>query len=168
MSDHHDKAQEYSILTLEYFLKHKDVVLRKLKHAQTATKKSLEEVEKTGDCNNHTKIIEQYDNAWDEIIIGFKRDGVTENDLSLIETLLSALPRIIKKIYDFLIEQDQKLQALMRELSLPKYQYALSLAEKIQSAPDIMSGIPAKEYDLCVQDKAKSYLLLHGKIKKLS
>ena len=78
----------------------------------------------------------------------FKNAGLTEEELSSIEKALERIPRLIKKYYDLLVEQDKVLQDLMRELESDEYKNALETVSRIQSGADALSGLDMDEFDI--------------------
>lgn len=99
---------------LEHYMKHYDSVLRKLGHAKVATQKSMKEIDSeeaiagSGDYKELSEI-KAYDGMWQKVIDLFAGAGVSEEELLKIETILGGMPRIIKKYYEVLVQQDEVL-----------------------------------------------------------
>lgn len=151
----HDPKKTEVLMTyvLEHYVKHSEVVLKKLGHAQTATHKSINEIESKSDAPadkppSELKQMYAYDQMWDKVISQFRVSGLTEDELSQIERVLDRIPRMIKKYYDLLVEQDKILQELMRDLESVEYKKAMELVKRIQSQPDLLSGLAPDEFDL--------------------
>lgn len=149
----HKNAERLMCSVLEYYIKHHDVVLKKLDHARDATKKSINEIDVVSKASildvpdEQKQEIQAYDDMWMQIIEHFRDSGVSEDELIKIEEILTKIPRLIKKYYDLLVEQDHVLQKLMEELKSDEYQEALEITENIQSRTDSLSGLSPHEFD---------------------
>jgi len=144
----------------EYYLKHYQVVQKKIVHARTATQQSMEEYEHTQGNSKDSKEfqdMEKCDSLWHMITELFKNAGVAEDDLTKIESILLTIPRTIKQYYDTLIEQDKPLLLLVKELAAEKYKKACEIIENIQKRPNEMSGLDSKEYDAA--EDTQAYIL---------
>ncbi len=147
-------ADEVMLHACEHYLKHHDVVFKKLLHTQEATLQSLQEIKdlckKLDERTRSEEIarVKKYDDMWGQIIGLFRDAGVSEEELGKIETVLSSIPESIDKFYRVLLEKDIALLALMAELESDHYKRALSIVRKVQSRPDPLSGLPASEYDV--------------------
>ncbi len=150
----HEKADELMGFALEYYMKRRDVVLKKLTHAQNATQRSIDELDASNDDSKpdappeKLREIHAYDKMWEQIIAMFKTAGMSDSDLTDVEETLSKIPNLIKRYYDLLVEQDKVLQALIQEIHSDEYKNALALVQKIQAKPDLMSGLDPQEFDL--------------------
>jgi hypothetical protein len=146
-----DRAHELMSLVLEHYIKHHEVVFKKLHIAQEATVKSLQELEKMAPglqskSGNTIDDIRKYEHMWGAIIEMFKAHGATEDDLERIEHVLLAIPRAIKQHYDAIIEQDKALQKLIASLNTDEYKKAVAIINEVQSRPNPMSGLGPEEY----------------------
>ena len=142
-------VDEIMALAMEHYLVHHQVVLKKLQHAQTATRQSFQEIERMPDQKRQTARteIEKYDAFWKKTIDMFKSSGIAEEGLQQIEKVLTTIPRIIKKFYDALVRADAELLDLMRQIASDKYKKAYSVIYKLQSKPDMMSGLGPEEFE---------------------
>ena len=122
-------------LTLEYYIKHHEVVSRKLGHARDAT----DQVE------NHTA--KRYSHLWKEIIQIFHSVSLSEEELRTIEEIIEKLPAQIKKIYDQLVALDQVLQKLIKELDQDCYRDALKFAKEVQKKASAFFNFDVEIYD---------------------
>lgn len=144
---------------LNHYIKHYDVVFKKLGHAKSATHQSIKEISKTAK-HSESKVAQElaemqaYDAMWEKIIEMFQEAGVGEEELAKIELVLNKIPRLIKKYYDLLVEQDTVLQELMVELESEEYKKALAITRKIQAKPDMLSGLDPSEFDLEINKNA--------------
>ncbi|MCB9991382.1 MAG: hypothetical protein H6867_08385 [Rhodospirillales bacterium] len=147
------EADTLMTYVLDHYMKHYDAVLRKLGHAKSATRQSISDIHDenkapSGGDYNELKEIQAYEGMWQKVIDLFACSGVSEDELQKIEIILNGLPHIIDKYYKVLVQQDEILQALIEELGAEKYQNAIARTKKIQSVPDLMSGLDPSEYDL--------------------
>lgn len=149
------RADELMELVLDYYIKHHQVVFKKLHKAQEATHKSIAELEglslaagtdapPADEAKLH--IVREYDQMWEQIITLFKAHGATEEDLARIEDILLGIPRTIKRHYDMLVQQDRELQALIASLKTEEYKKACQIISKVQSMPNPMTGLTHEEY----------------------
>lgn len=123
-------------LANEYENKHKDVVRKKLLHAQSATKQCFEDLNRISSGGGSQQIQElenKYSKIW-TVILG-RYDCATvvpEKMLAKIEHFLKKLPAMIINIYNSLIQSDKKLIKLMGEISDKKYKTALKIIKHVQ------------------------------------
>ena len=149
-----EEADELLDTVLEHYVKHHEVVLRKLEHAQSATAQGIQEIKTIGNTPKEQKAensaveLERYDELWDSIIEMFRSSGISEEELSQIEQVLTMTPKIIRKYYELLTQQDKILQELIVEMNSEKYTQALNVVNKVQSQPNPMTMLPPEEYDL--------------------
>lgn len=123
------------------YLIQRDIVFRKLQHAQMATQCGLHETElmerqaPTADAKNAGEIaqIGKYSTLWMNVIDGFNNFFMTEKDLWKIENILGSLPQRIMKFYKVLIDRDIVLQGLIKEITKEKYIKAKEMIEAVQS-----------------------------------
>ncbi len=150
-----ERADELMELVLDYYVRHHQVVFKKLHKAQEATVKSIEELEglsvsagTAAQPADQAKLhmVREYDQMWEQIIILFKAHGATEEDLARIENILLGIPRTIKRHYDMLVQQDKELQALIASLKTDEYKQACEIIGKVQSMPNPMTGLTQREY----------------------
>ena len=158
------KTESVMACVLEHYLKHYDIVLKKLSHARDATKQSIKELdeislnnEDSSDSDEDRVIVEAYDGMWDTVITQFRDAGATEEDLLKIEAVLEKIPRLIKKYYDTLVEQDALLQEIIKEIQAPKYAEAMKITKKIQGGTDMLSGLEPDEFEL--PDSVKAFII---------
>lgn len=147
-------ALEATNHALEHYMRHHEVVLRKLRHAHEATVTSIRELEAmlhaVEEAAEHGDLAEvrKYDGLWEGIINTFRHAGISEDELSRVEDVLLDIPRAIRVHYDELIRQDQTLQKMIADLGADKYKRAFAIIREAQSAINPMSGLPADEYDI--------------------
>lgn len=142
-----EESLEMMQLVFNHYLNHHKAVFKKLHHARDATQKSYEELEHlTGDLRVSQDAPQPltrahiYDTMWGNILDLFKDYGVTENELDAIDSILTDIPRQIKKHYEILIEQDRILKALISKLHTPEYQKALSLIQEVQERSETLTN----------------------------
>ena len=137
----------------EHYLKHHSVVLRKLVHAQDATLKSIQEIEelrkqiKADEAHHEFQTVKKYEKMWKQIIELFENSGLSEAEVQKVEDMLVTIPKVIKRYYEVLIQQDKVLHELIEELNSEKYKVALAAVKKIQSRPNLMTGLGPEEYE---------------------
>lgn len=149
-----EDKQEASSLThmlLDYYLKHNEIVLTKLKFAQEATQKCLSEVrttyEKLHDKDN-TNIAEfkDFDNMWEEVIKLFVNNGLSEDEMHQIEKLVTRIPKEIKKHYDDLSQQDKSFMTLVESINHNAYVRAKEKVMIVQKQPSPFNGKTIDDY----------------------
>lgn len=128
---------------LEHYLKHHEIVLKKLIHAQKATEMSMQKLQQLSDNDSSSGNI---DAQWSDIIEIFRDFGANEDELFGIEELLGAVPTPIKEPYVELVENDQELQQLKAELKSDEYHKAREIVQKVQSEPNPITGMTADDY----------------------
>ena len=149
-----DSAHEAMACVMEHYIRHHEVVLKKLTHARDATVASIREIEDmvkrldTAAANDELKEVRKYDGLWAAIIEMSRHAGVSEEELSRIEDVLTEIPRAIKLHYDSLLKQDKALLEMIEQLSHEKYRRAFDVIRKAQSGPNMMSGLEPDEYDM--------------------
>lgn len=132
-------------MLLDHYLRHHEVVLKKLKFAQSATKQCIEEIrnvhEKMRDRDN-TNIHEftDFDKMWEDIIGLFVDGGLSEDELFKIESLITTVPQDIKIQYDSLSQQDKSFLALVESMNSIAYKKAKERVMKLQSRPSPLTG----------------------------
>lgn len=150
-----ETGQRLMELVLDHYVKHHGVVLRKLIHAQTATIQSLEEIdgatakqeESLTDSLRELHVVKRYEEMWAEILDLFRSCCLSEPELQKIENLLVTVPKIIRKYYELLVQQDKVLQALIEELQAEKYKRAFAAVDQVQARPNPMTGLTSEIYD---------------------
>jgi len=155
-----EKAEELVGYALEHYLKHRDAVMKKLGHAHTATSKSIKDIDESDVGSKDRDVCIAYDGMWLDIIEKFKESGVSEDDLSKVDHILTRIPALIKNYYDAFVAQDKALQALLQGLESPEYKQALQAVKTIQSEPDMLSGLDPDEFDLEPFKAKKSVLII--------
>lgn len=152
----HETAGQLSECVLGHYVKHHHVVLGKLRLTQRATKQTLEKISTGGeevhnkDDNMTIDSLEQCQKIWDENIQLFTDAGISEDGLSKIDKVLTAIPTTIKKSYDSLLEDEPDLLKAMDDLqqSAAEYKVAYDRVQTIQTRPDKMSGMDPSQYDV--------------------
>lgn len=143
-------AKDLMQIVLEHYLKHHEIVLKKLIHAQKATEMSMDRLKEMSESGS----VGDVDAMWSEIIEMFRDFGASEDELFNIEDLLGTVPSTIKKPYIELVEQDEELQQLKSELRSEEYQKAKQVVAKVQDEPNPMSHMTADEYKDAVEDSS--------------
>ena len=146
-----EEAVSLTDMLLDHYLKHHEIVLAKLKFAQDATKKSLDEVRTTHEKvreRDNTNIHEfaDFEKMWEEVIKMFLEGGLSENDIFEIEKLVTTVPEDIKKHYDDLSQQDKSFMTLVEGLNADAYKKAKSRVVKLQEQPNPLNGKTANDY----------------------
>ena len=151
-----DRTASQQVMELSYtgYVMYHDVISRKLKHAQTATKCSLHETR----CRKEADAIEvnsaeladlkKYDAFWQTIIDNFRNTFLPEAELKRIDAILGSLPQMIVKFYNILVGQDSILQKLLNELKNEKYTKANEAIAAVQSKTCALSGLEPDEFNL--------------------
>jgi hypothetical protein len=149
------QAEEATLAVMEHYVRHHEVVLRKLNHAHKATLDSIREIEEMmaelNDASAHVSElaeVRKYDSLWITIIDMFRQAGVSETELGKIEGVLGGIPRAIKTHYDALVAQDKVLLKMIEDLGAEKYRRAFEMIRQVQSKPNPMTGLSPYEYDL--------------------
>ena len=149
------KAEEATLAVMEHYIRHHEVVLRKLNHAHKATLDSIHEIEQMmaelEDASAHAHElaeVRKYDGLWITIIDMFRQAGVSETELGKIEGVLTGIPRAIKIHYDALVAQDKVLLKMISDLGAEKYRRAFEMIREVQAQPNPMTGLSPYEYDI--------------------
>ncbi len=141
-----EESEELLHTLFEHYIQHSEILLKKLRHAQTATKQSMDEGEGKQDQ------LSDFERMWQEIIDLFLGSGLSETDIYAIEKLITTIPDDIGQHYKKLSEQDESLKELVKNLDPETYKKASNVATKLQDKPNPLSGLSAQNY----KDKAKS------------
>lgn len=135
---------------LDYYVKLHEVVQKKLGHAKTATQHGLEKFT-ADDGSDLPQKLAELDQLWNEILEMFREAGLSTQDLEEIEKTLMLIPNAIRAHYEDLIERDRALRALIDEITsrdyLEAYEHARRITKKLQSAPNLMSGLKPDDYE---------------------
>lgn len=141
------------MLVLDHYLKHHQIVLKKLRIAKQSTHISINEIKDIKERFDlkteikEFKDIDHMNDLWTEIISLFEHSGISEEELHEIEKVLITVPKAIKQHYVKLLEQDQELTKLIETIQSDRYQKAYKIVKDIQNEPNPMSGLEAKEYN---------------------
>lgn len=158
------QAEDATLAVMEHYIRHHEVVLRKLTHAHEATIASIQEIEAMmADLDDAARThelaeVKKYDGLWLTIIDMFRGAGVSETELGKIEGVLTGIPHAIKTHYDALVEKDKVLMKMIEDLGAEKYRRAFELIRKAQSGTNPMSGLSSHEYDLGDEDETAPLL----------
>lgn len=153
-SSNGESEQESLSLThmlLDYYLKHNEIVLMKLKFAQEATQKCISEVrstyQKLQDKDN-TNIAEfkDFDQMWEEVIKLFVANDLSEDEMHQIERLVTRVPKEIKKHYDDLSQQDKSFMTLLESINHNAYMRAKEKVMITQEQPSPFNGKTIQDY----------------------
>ncbi len=150
-----EQSADMMRIVFDHYLNHHKAVFKKLHHAKDATQRSYEELEEyTGSLRVSDDAPEPMTGAhaheamWGNILEMFKDYGATEEELDAIDTILTEIPKTIKKHYDILVEQDAILKDLISKLHTEEYKRAAALVREVQSRPNPMSGLDAQVYNV--------------------
>ncbi len=153
-----EESHELTKSLLDSYLKHHEIVFSKLKFAQEATQKGIEQIRKTyEDVKDHnaTNILEfkNFDQMWEEIIEMFVAGGLTEEEVFKIEDVITGIPPDIKEHYDSLTAQDKTFLTLVESLNVSAYKKAKQKVSELQSRPNVMSGMSGDEYQEVIDEE---------------
>lgn len=148
-----DEAESVSMteMLLDHYMKHHEVVLSKLKFAQDATRKGIQELrnahEKVRKLDN-TNILTftDFETMWEGIIDAFVKGGIEEEELFKIEKLITTIPADIKEHYDELSNQDKSFLSLVESLNVDAYRKAKQRVARLQQQPNPLNGKSSADY----------------------
>ncbi len=146
-----EEAFSLTNMLLEHYMRHHEIVLMKLKFAQSATKKCIDDVREThakikSHDNTSIHAFKDFDKMWETILETFIQGGISEEELFKIEKLITSVPKDIKKHYDDLSAQDKTFLTLVESLNSSAYQKAKERVEKIQKLPNPLNGKSSEDY----------------------
>ena len=139
-----NEASEFTDAALDHYLKHYQLVLKKLVLAQKATKMSFEKLE----ALSSTKSAEDLQSIWSEIIEVFAECGLSEDELFEIEAVLCNIPKDVKEPYEKLVAKDESIQELIKSIDKSRYEQAMSVIKETQSVPNPLSGLSPEDYEV--------------------
>ncbi|MCB9990725.1 MAG: hypothetical protein H6867_05025 [Rhodospirillales bacterium] len=142
LMENDEKTDEIFCLALKHYVIRGEIVRCKLVHARNATRESV-----ISESPISLSLAEKYTALWDNLMGAFCGSCLSDDDFNAIEQIIDRLPKAIKKIYDEMVELDEKLQKLIKEISHKKYADALKIVEKIQSKVAAYMGYDVKIYD---------------------
>lgn len=143
-----EAADDVMTYVMDYYLKHYDIVFKKLGHARDATKDSIDELAEKKNADAELKVAQQYDSMWDKVIDDYTSSGVSQEELDRIDDVLTKIPQLIKKFYEVRVQQDSLLLELVEKIQSPEYKKAIEITKKIQSRPDLLSGLDPDVFEL--------------------
>ncbi len=155
-----EESQELMQVIMDHYVKHHEIVFKKLHFAQDATQKSIEEiraVHKEIEKSDNTNLIEfkGFDKMWCEIIELFAEEGLSQDDLFKIENIITTIPKDIKNHYDNLCQQDKSFLVLVESLNTAAYEKAQKIVFGVQDKPNPLSGLKREDYIAGTLDQAK-------------
>ena len=136
--------REVITTVLDHYLKHHELILRKLVLAKQATEMAIEKVKDLSETQDPKEL----SFIWDEVIEIFANCGVSEDELFTIDDVLGNIPRAIKEPYDELLEKDENVQKLSKVINREEYERALKIVEHVQSQQNPMSGLEPEDYEI--------------------
>ena len=148
-----EEANSLTDTLLDHYLKHYEIVFSKLKVAQEATHKCMEEVrevyEKAKERDN-TNVMQfkDFDKMWEDVLELFIKGGLAEEDIFEIEKLITVIPKDIRQHYDEISQQDKSFLALIESLNTAAYKKAKEKVVKLQAQPNPLNGRTSEDYDL--------------------
>ncbi|MCB9990726.1 MAG: hypothetical protein H6867_05035 [Rhodospirillales bacterium] len=160
---------------VDHYKRLHDVVEKKLAHAKTATRRSIDRAERDdGDAAAGTHF-EKLDAVWAEIIGLFRKSGLTTGDMEAIEQVLEAIPATIKSYYTDLVDHDRQLVRMIETMAAEEYQNAYSKAQEIADRLGVKTDftldddgrpVVAQDQGEVEQAAQKAYMILRGKPRK--
>ena len=153
------ESKDLTALLLDHYLKHHEVVLKKLHFAKDATNICVEQLRETTDKlkaedKKDLSLKNEFEKMWAEILEQFVEGGIAEEDLAKIETVIETIPSDIKAHYNDLTSKDQEFLDLVESMNVSAYKAAKAMANKAQSKPNILSGMTAQDYQAAVKKPA--------------
>ncbi len=146
-----EEALSLTDMLLDHYMKHHEIVLAKLKFAQDATKKSIDEIRSTHEKvrehdNTNIHAFTDFNKMWEEIIKMFVDGGLSTDELFKIEKVITTVPEDIKKHYDALSSQDKSFLALVESLNVDAYKKAKAKVAQLQQLPNPLHGKIPEDY----------------------
>lgn len=138
----HERALVMAETLFDHYIKHHELILMKLRHAQQATELGFRDPH-AQKPDNHRK---KYDDLWREIIGAFSETSVTEDEIFKIENLINVIPENIKHEYVNLVNNDHKLKEKEQHIDASDYLNVRKDVDHLQSAPNPLSGLTAGDY----------------------
>ncbi len=147
-------SEESASLTnvmLDHYIKHHEVIFKKLTFAQTATHDCLEDIRSTyekmrGKDNTNIHSFKDFDQMWVDILSHFVKVGMSEDDLFQIEKVVKTIPKEIRARYDEISQQDKSFLVLVDSLNSSAYRKAKEKVMALQSQPNPLNGKTPSDY----------------------
>lgn len=150
-------AQEYMEAMLGHYLYQHKIILRQLEHVQKATLQGIEDIKKIRRRFEIKQPLKQFDNVselgrvWGEVLRLAQNSGLDEEDLAVIEKILSKVPIAIRDDYERLVGEDKELNEMIETVNSEDYnrtrQEAMSYAETKHKEVNEIMGVDDSEYD---------------------
>lgn len=146
-----EEALSLTDMLLDHYIKHHEIVFAKLKFAQSATQKCIQDVRTTHEKvksldNTNIHQFSDFEQMWEEILSTFVQGGMSEEELFEIEQTITRIPPDIKKHYDDLSQQDKSFLTLVESLNSSAYQKAKTKAISLQNQPSSFNGLATQDY----------------------
>lgn len=138
-----DQNKALTTTVLEHYLKHHELVLKKLILVQKATQMSIDKLALLSSATSP----DEFDTIWDETIEMFKNCGISEEELFAIEDVLVKTPKSIKDHYQTMVDEDLSIQTLLKEIDREKYEQAMDAIKEVQGKSNPMTGLGPEEYE---------------------
>ena len=142
------ESEHLTNVLIEHYLKHHEIVLSKLKFAQTATKTAIDHVREKikGVDRDNIQNFQDFDKMWQETIAMFVEGGMSEDDLFKIESIITTIPADIKEHYDELSQADKEFVSLVASLNTEAYKKARDQVGELQSHPSPYNGKTPEDF----------------------
>lgn len=147
-------------LLLDHYVKHHELVLMKLKFAQSATRKSIDQIrnvhEKIKDVTtNNIKEFKDFDTMWEDVISMFLEGGLSEDSIFKVEDLITKMPKEIEDHYNDLNQSDKNFITLVESLNRNAYQKALEKVVQFQKQPNPFSGKTSEHFKVAAEQQGQ-------------
>ncbi|MCB1839406.1 MAG: hypothetical protein KDI61_03970 [Alphaproteobacteria bacterium] len=167
---HKDRAVELTSTALNHYFTHRQIVLKKLKLAQTADQK----YEKRRNLRTSIGMTEKLKAAigillpfqarkrnklWGKIIELFSTKAIYEDDLFKIEEFLEKMPKEAHDIFLKLTKKDRYLKKLQTELNREGYIKTKKIIREVQKHKNPLTGMNSEDYERNLLQHLKNLLL---------
>lgn len=147
------EAASTTNMLLDHYIKHNEVVLSKLKFAQDATQKCMDEMRSVynkakSEDRDSMKNFGEFDKMWEDIIEMFVNRGVSEDDMFKIESVIKTIPANIKEHYDELTQQDEEFLEMLDNLNTSAYKKAKAKVMTLHATPNPLNGKTFEDYNV--------------------
>jgi CheY-like chemotaxis protein len=146
-----EESFQLTHLLLDHYTKHHEIVLCKLKFAHSATRKCIDDIRAAHQkvkARDNVNILEfnDFNKMWEDIITMFRAGGLSEDDISEVEKLITKMPGQIRDHYDDLNQQDKSFLTLVESLNRAAYKQAKERVMKLQLQPNPLNGKTSEDY----------------------
>ena len=144
-----EESEELTHTLLDHYIKHYEIVFKKLNIAQQATSKCMETVKSNyGDIKDAGSAnYDNFESMWQNILALFSEGSdLSEEAFFEIEKLISKIPEEINVHYKSLSEKDQSLVTLVNSLNTSAYIKAKEKVVTLQAQKNPLNGRSAEDY----------------------